>query len=112
MSILPWPELPFGVPGCHPVYTQPPSFEPLFPCCPSLATPVTLQACKSGLFRLREKLKLPCFQAIALTPPHPLPPVLAGFSPTTRSLYPVGAGNAGAPSGPRRTIAPNSRRGR
>ena len=45
--------------------------------CPSLATPVTLQACKSGFFRLREELELAYFQAIPPTPPRPLPSFLA-----------------------------------
>lgn len=55
---------------------------------PSLAAPVTLQACKSGLFRPQEKLKRPCDQAIAPTPLRPLPPFLAQ-SASPRQPFPI-----------------------
>jgi hypothetical protein len=92
------PEFPFWVPGCRLVYTQPASFEPLFPCCPSLATPVTLQACKSGLFRLREELALPCFQRIPPTPPRPCLLTRPGFHP------PPAASTPPAPAAPRSAV--------
>ena len=114
----------------QPLYIRPAWLEPLFPgipvfasrlpssvlpiasvgavssSCPSLATPVTLQTCKSGLFRLREELELPCFQAIAPTPPRPLPPCCPVCFSSAAVSYPAGTGSAQI----RRSMAPNSRR--
>lgn len=62
--------------------------------CPPLAPPATLQAWESGIFRLWGELKLPCFQAIALTPPRPPSPCCPLCFSSAAVSYPAGSGGA------------------